>query len=255
MGQPSAGAAGPCDLTGRWLSTVHKVTDALGQLQYVHTYDYYEIQQQGDTFTVSKGLRCGDDARGTGLFAAAVDFSDTWAVVRQRVSYAGRKGSSVQVAAGCQIELEPYYVVLGATIPHYLDPSIPLPSAEDAASGATPGWEDWDEDGNPGITGRVSGAVSGEIHVAPRSWTSASGVVSDVGEPFTLPLEWDQEQNVMAIDGSSLLRSSAARAAEPELHFMELARLGPSQATGDDSAICNQIVELAPSLTAKAAGS
>lgn len=250
----NAGAAGKCDLSGRWLSTVHKVTDALGQLQYVHTYDYYEIEQQGPAFIVSKGLRCGDDGRGTGLFAATVDFSATWEAVRQRVSYAGRRGTSVEVAGGCEVALEPWYMVLGATLPHYLDPSIPLPSADEAATGASPGWEDWDEDGNPGITGQVSGAVSGEVYVAPRSWTSASGIVADVGTTFSLPLEWDQEPNVMAVDGSSLLSSSAARAADPELHFVDFARLEPGLATGDDAALCRELVELAPSLTPRAAG-
>jgi hypothetical protein len=48
--------AGPCDLSGRWLSTVRTVTDALGQQQIARSYVYYEIAQQGDAFTVSKGI-------------------------------------------------------------------------------------------------------------------------------------------------------------------------------------------------------
>ena len=55
QGNTANSAATACDLSGRWLSTVHKVTDALGQLQYVHTYDYYEIEQQGDRLVFTFG--------------------------------------------------------------------------------------------------------------------------------------------------------------------------------------------------------
>jgi hypothetical protein len=44
-GEPAT-PSGPCDMSGRWLSTVHYVTDALGQLQYAHAYIYYELAQQ-----------------------------------------------------------------------------------------------------------------------------------------------------------------------------------------------------------------
>jgi hypothetical protein len=40
--------------------------------------------------------------------------------------------------------------------------------AENMASRSTPGWEDWDSDGNPGISGSIPGAVTGKIFVASR---------------------------------------------------------------------------------------
>jgi hypothetical protein len=58
----------------------------------------------------------------------------------------------------------------------------------------------------------------------------------------------------MAFDGSPLLASEAVRAANPDLHYAEYARLGPEQATGDDQAICAAVRELAPTLTPMAAG-
>jgi hypothetical protein len=81
-----------------------------------------------------------------------------------------------------------------------------------------------------------------------------SGTVPSVGSVFTLPLQWDQEPNVMAYDGSAFLGAEAVRAADASLHYAQFARLSPDQATGDDAAICKSIVKLAPTLTPKAAG-
>lgn len=242
----------PCSMGGRWLVTVHYVTDAIGQLQFCHSYWYYEIQQSGDSFEVKKGLQCGDDAVGGGDFAASVDFTKSWAASSQHVVHAGRKGTSAAASGGCQVSLDKWYTVRGATIPYYLDPSKPLPSVENQAMGDTPGWEDWDMDGNPGLTGTISGVVSGKIFVAPRQWTQMTGMVSNLSGVIKLPLMWDQEQNVMSYDGSPLLASSAVRAADASLHFAQLARLTADQATGDDAAICASITQLAKTLTPEA---
>lgn len=243
----------PCDLSGHWLSTVHTVTDALGQQQIAHSYVYYEIVQQGDAFSVSKGMDCGDDAVGAGDFAATVDFRQAWAAVASKAGYTGRTGTSVLAEGGCQVEFAKWYTVRGASVPYYTDPSNPLPTAEQPAAGDQPGWEDWDADGNPGITGLVSGTVTGKIFTAPRVWTQLSGSVSDLAA-FKLAVQWDQEPNVMSYDGSPLLLSEAARAADATLHFAEFARLTADQVAGDDVAICTSVVALAPTLTPAAAG-
>lgn len=245
----------PCSLSGRWLATVHYVTDALGQKQYCHSYVYYEIEQTAQAFTIKKGLLCGDDAVGDGDFAATVDFKASWGVVASRVQYAGRKGTSAAAASGgCEVDFEKWYTVRGATIPYYLDPANPLPSAEQPAMGMTPGWEDWDMDGNPGLTGTISGVVTGKIFTAPRQWTQMHGSAADVSSAFRLPLMWDQDANVMSYDGSPLLASSAARAADANLHFVQFARLSAEQTAGDDQAICTSVTTLAKTLTPEAAG-
>jgi hypothetical protein len=258
-GEPTAGTSAmppsPCDLSGRWISTLHYVTDALDQLQTAHTYVYYEIEQQGDAFQIKKGLQCGDDAVGSGVFAATANFKSSWAAAASRISFVGRMGKSVMTSGGCMVELQKWYTVRGATLPYYTDPSKSLPSAEQMASGTTPGWEDWDGDGNPGITGIVESAiVSGKVFVAPRQWTAMAGTVPAVTTTFKLPLDWNQEANVMAYDDNPLLASEAVRAADPALHFAQFARLSAEQASGDDAAICNGIIALAPMLTPEAAG-
>lgn len=253
----TAGSAAPkpattgsnCDLSGRWLSTVQLTTDTLGNLQYSYSYAYYEIEQSGDAFKVTKGLLCGEDTIGVGLFAVSLDSRGAWPAFRSKVRFDGRTGSSIKAANGCKIDFARWYTVRGATLPHYLDPANALPSAEQKGMGSTPGWEDWDNDGNPGYTGVLSGTVTGKLFLAPRQWTQLSGTVTSLDGIVKLPAQWNQEQNVMAYDGSPLLASESAKAADPNLHFAQLIRLQPDQATGDDTAICDGIIKLAAMLT------
>lgn len=254
MHSPPSGGSTSCDLSGRWLVVMHLVSDALGELQYGHYFNYFEIEQQGDSFTIAKGLACGVDSIGVGDFAATADFSGAWPGTMSKVSYKGWTGTSVKTNDGCKIDLPKWYTVRGATLPYYLDPSTTLPTADQQANGTTPGWEDWDGDGNPGITGVISGLVSGKIFVAPRAWTSLSATIGDVSSLFKLPVQWNQEPNVMSYDGTPLLGSESARASDATLHFAQFARLTSDQAAGDDAAICKGVVKLAPMLTPEAAG-
>lgn len=247
-------AQGPCDLSGPWLGTLHLVTDALGNLAITHYYTYLEITQTGDAFTVDRGFLCGNDSVANGLLAADVDFSSSWAALPSRARYDGRTGQSTEVAGGCQVDFARWYSVRGATVPYYLDPGTTMPALEQQASGDQPGWEDWDEDGNPGITGVITGAVDGKLFVAPRDWTEMSGVMPDVSARFKIPVKWNMEPNVLSFEGSPLLATEAVVASDPDLHFAEFARLTPEQAQGDEVAICQTIIRLAPSLTPEGAG-
>jgi hypothetical protein len=254
MAGTSAVVAAPpnnrCDLSGRWLITLHLVADGLGQLQTVHTWLYYEIEQQADALRVTKGLQCGDAVNARTALGGNADFHSSWDLVSQKFNDNGRTGTSTSTSAGCQVQLDKWYVIKGATVPHYTDPKFPLPMMNEPASGSTPGWEDWDQDGNPGVTGAISGAISGKIYMTSRTWNVLSGVVADPSHVFKLAADWKQEENVLGYDGSSLLTSQAVRAADATLHFAQLARLGPTQAAaGDDLAICAAIRQLAPMLT------
>jgi hypothetical protein len=251
-GQRSGAAS--CDMTGKWLVTVHKTTDGLGNLQAVHDYYYYELTQQADAFRVTRSLKCGADAIGGGSFAITIDFTAALAGIITRVSHDGRTGRSASVDGGCQVDFDRQYTVVGATLPYYLDPATALPSAEQMAAGDTPGWEDWDENGQPGITGVCEGAVTGKIFAAGRDWSAFSGLVPETGPLIKLSVEWDQEPNVMAVEGSPFLHTEAVRAADASLHFVELARLTDDMTDAEDLALCRRLVELAPTLTPDAAG-
>jgi hypothetical protein len=252
----AAPAQGPCDLSGRWIATMHLVTDALGQKQTTHFYTYYEIAREGDGFVVQKGLHCGDAAGAVGDFAVQVNLEAAWPGGRMRISYAGRTVTSTPSAGGCDVHFGKTYTVRGATVAYYRDnPSVPMPTVDQPASGSMPGWEDWDQDGQPGITGRLSGpVVTGRIFVAPRHATELTGTVPDTMTRFRLPIDWQQEPNVMAFDppDNFWLGSTADRHPDNSLHFGEFARLTDGQATGDDNAICDAVIDLVPMLTPEA---
>lgn len=243
----------PCDLGGRWLLTLHTVTDAIGQFQTIHRWLYYEIERTDGGHALTKGLLCGDEGVAEGAFAVKADFSPSWQAAMERVSFIGREVRSLEGSGGCNVHVGRWYTVKGATTPHYTDPGIPLPGPDQPASGSTPGWEDWDGDGNPGITGSLTGSVVGKVFVAPRLWTELSGTVADTGAgTLRLGVQWDQEPNLVGYDGSPILTSQAVRAADPNLHFAEMARLQPGQAVGDDASICAAVRELAATLTPNA---
>lgn len=249
------GAPDACDMSGKWLLALHTVTDGLGNLQYSHDYIYYELEQQADAVTVKKSLFCSSSTVGGGTFAVTVDYAPaTQAALLKNVKDAGRKGTSMSVAGGCKIHFAKQYRVLGATLPYYLDPATTLPSSDDIAANGKPGWEDWDSDGQPGVTGICSGTVNGKIFIASRQWNVLSGTVPNLNSVIKLAVDWDVEPNVMAFDGSPFLGSSAVRAADSTLHFAQLARLSNDQVAADDATTCKNLVALAPMLTPEAAG-
>jgi hypothetical protein len=131
---------------------------------------------------------------------------------------------------------------------------MPMPS--DEATSTTPGWEDWDNDGNPGITMNVTGLATGQIYIAIREWNLWSGTIATDASTFKVADSWDSEQDLLGYTGSSLLTETASgtRDNDNSLHFVQFARLGATQATGDDPTICASIRTLAPTLTPDAAG-
>jgi hypothetical protein len=252
IGEPN----GPCDISGRWILTTHLVTDAFFAQQSAMVFHYYEIAKQGDGFEIAKMMRCGDIARGAGAVTVEIESEDAWEETRKRVSEIGRPVSSTAVAGGCDVHFGKWVTARGVTLPHYLDLSIPLPTVAQQASadGATPGWEDWDADGQPGVSVVLTGDVQGRLFVSPRIEWEYRATVPNTMTTFRLLIDWKQEQNVMAwMPMEDLtLGLTADNAANPELHFAEAARLTADQATGDDAAICAAIRELAPALTPNA---
>ncbi len=244
-----------CDLTGRWLATDREVADGLGAQEAAHTWLYYEISQTGSALTVTKGLNCGQDAVGISAASANIDYPKSWPAMQTKVTQTGRKGTSASSSSGCAVSFDKMYQVLGATVSTYLDPSTTLPTASQEATATTPGWEDWDNDGNPGCTLNVSGLATGQIYLATRSWNEFSGTIPAGSTNFTLADNWDSDQDLLGYSGSSLLTAttSGTRDNDASLHFVQFARLDATQATGSDDAICAAIRMLAPTLTPKAA--
>lgn len=242
-------SASPCDMSGRWLITQRLVSDALGQTQATRNWLYYEVSQNGTDLTVTKGLHCGYDVVPITSLAGNVDLHAAWPALLANNPFAGQKGTVQASASECQVAFDKVYSVEGVTAPFYLDPAQALPTSSQQASAGTPGWEDWDGDGHPGISLHITGLASGTLYAAVRKWSAWSGTVTDTSGSFILAATWDQEEIVLGYDGSSLLTTQGVRASDPTVHFAEFARLDASEATGDDATICAAVRMLAATLT------
>jgi hypothetical protein len=237
-----------CDLNGRWLVASRVLADALGQKQASHNWFYYEIRQDADQVTVTRGLHCGYQVVAVTPLGADVDSHLAWPALLAHQSDTGRTGSMSLASAGCQVQIDKQWNISGATVAAYSDPSLALPTPAQQASGATPGWEDWDEDGHPGITLSVSGAASGDLYLAQRDWSQWSGSVAASTSIFKIAVTWGEEQDPLGYTGSSLVTQSAAIDSDPTQHYVWFARLDSTQATGDPTAICAAVRALVPSL-------
>jgi hypothetical protein len=249
--EASSTKATACDLTGRWLATEREVANGLGAQEATHTWYYLEITQTGSQATVTKGLDCGGDIRGISAVGADSDYPQLWPALLTHDAMTGRKATSIAMSSGCSVSFDRRYLVMGATVPFYEDPSQMLPTISQQASGSTPGWEDWDNDGNPGYTVNVTGFVTGQVYLATRTWSVWSGTVPTGASTFKLANSWNSEQSLLGYNGSQLL--TAATSATPDndasLHFVLFARLGASQATGDDPTTCAAVRGLVSMLT------
>jgi hypothetical protein len=250
---PAGGAA--CDLSGRWIMTERMQSSAFGAQQVNLNWYYLEIQQQGEALVITRSLACGNTTNNApgDLFEVHMDDRRAWPSYQANTNYDGRKGSSRSSGSGCEASFEQSAAIRGMTVDYYEDPSRPLPTLEQRESGATPGWADWDNDGNPGVTLVVTGTASGTLYTAMRTVvTSLSGTFAPGAQLIKLDnMNWKVDRVVLATkepDPLNILASPAERNPGAGLNFAELARLGVDQATGGDDAICAAIRELAPAL-------
>jgi hypothetical protein len=197
-------------LTGRWLLSTREVATAIGAVEAAHTWRYFELSQVGSDVTVSKGLDCGANVRGVSSVTANVDYPKTWPAMQANAGDTGRNGTSTETSSGCQVSFEKRYQVLGATTSYFDDPSRALPPVSQQAASGSPGWEDWDQDGNQGFTMNVTGLVTGQLYIVTREWSAWSGAIAARATTFTLADDWDSEQDVLGYDGPSLLTEATA---------------------------------------------
>jgi hypothetical protein len=253
-GHESERPSGPCDMSGRWLVALRTVTDALGTSQAAHEWYYYELAQSGTQLTVSKGLVCGENVRALSAASGNADFPKVWPAMMTKLTHTGRKGASSPTSGGCQVSFETIYETMSATVPYYLDPGHPLPTSSQQASAGTTGWEDWDQDGQPGYTMSITGIAAGQIYMVARSKFAMSGGVAASPRSFDLAVQWSSEQDVLGVNGPPILSMTAAavKDSDPAQHFATFVRLTDAQATGDDTSVCAAMRSLAPTLAPSA---
>jgi hypothetical protein len=262
----------------------HSVVSALSFKEVSATYYYYDLTQTGTAVTVNHGLHCGlsvlkspSNAFGGG---DSVSFPSAGPALISRQdegqmygSQPARTGTMTPTSSGCQFHLNKYFIVRGATLAYFDDPSKMMSASLSVASGCgaqfanctTPGSEDWDNDGNPGITLSVAGTANGNIYAAQRDFSEfygtlplgASkfevGLVDMSGQPAVGP-----EQYALGYGGgcTSICSTGSANDACPKSgctseYFVDFVRLdSPPGSSNTD--ICAYVVKNAPTLAPRA---
>jgi hypothetical protein len=238
-----------CDMNGRWLVAQRVLADALGQTQASHNWFYYEIVQNADQLTVTKGLHCGYDVVAVSALGANVSSEACWPDFLQYDSDTGRAGTMEVTPSGCMLGVEKRYTVRGATVSYYQDPTTILPTVSEKATPSLPGWISWCGVDNPGITLVVTGTASGNLYCVQRDWNQYSGAVAAGTTTFQVPVTWNSDQDALGYTGSSFVTMQDVPDSDPSQHYVWFAKLDPTQATGTDTEICASVRALVPVLT------
>lgn len=229
--------------------------------QVIQAWLYYEVQQDGAALRVTKGLDCGYRVLPlppppAPTLAATGDASAAWPGILANDTHRGRTGSFVSEGAGCRLHLDDEYSIRGATASYFSDPSRPLPApGSPAATASTPGWEDWDGDGSPGITVKVDSVlVRGQVHVVSRERSVYDGTTPADPDLFKVPIRWTIEQSTLATTppNDAFLANSGLANADGSSHFAYFLALDADQGTGTDAEICDEMRALAATLPADA---
>lgn len=172
-GVEDAGAS-ECNMQGvwalRWISYASNVAVAVS-----NNWFYLEVEQNGEELTVKESVDCGYRA----FVGNFVTYSPPALerVLPQYNSQAGRKGTLRKAGEQCDLFLHKFWTVRGADPATYL-PDGPFAETTLAAvqakaplpSPANPeGAEDWENDGNIGITLVIED--TGERYSTNRDWT------------------------------------------------------------------------------------
>jgi len=246
---PANGNPAACDLSGSWLITQRTIASGLGVKQRAAWWFYYELEQTGGDLSVTRGFVCGSQVFPVDALSAAVELDASFPALIANNSHAGRRGTVAASGDDCDVSFERAIIVLGATTPFYTDEANALPTLEQPATDTTPGWEDWDEDGNPAVSLHVSGLVEGSRYTALRASSEWNGTIPTAAETFRLPVSnWGQEEAVLGVT-AEVLKQTGVPDADRSGHFTEFARLTPEQARGDAATVCATVRQLAPTLT------
>lgn len=110
---------------------------------------------------------------------------------------------------------------------------------------ADPRLTDADGDGEPGLTVRIDGLVSGEVRVVTRGWTSARLRVAP--DRLEGPLTWSTKQRVLTVSNRLLFHQpTTAPHPDPKRSWFRMLRLPPGSTCRDLEALPDTWTTLPP---------
>jgi len=244
-----------CDLNGRWLVAQRNLLALpLFQCQASHSWYYYEIRHDGTGFVVTKGLHCGFQSVKKSNQSADVSNPAMWPAMQANMMSNGRTGTFLKEADKCHLTLPTEQVIRGATVSHYRNAANPLPVMGSPAAGPggmPPGWEDWDNDGNPGFSLVInSPAAKGTLYLCTRDTNTIDNTAPLSATLFKIPMTFTTSQVALgtAAGSNPLITSGGTPYENVDSHFTYFQKLKDGEAVGDDTQICEQIRTLKGSL-------
>jgi len=254
-----------CDLTGIYIAEQETQNATLGTgTAIARNWYYYEIRDDGDRFTVTRGWDCGFE---TGGITSVALFPETTASLVLRNRQDGVIDASIDpplVEAPrtgyyrpsrdpdkCELYMDRWWWIRGASVDllpprdEYQELDVPdmqerkpLPTKK-----APEGQEDWDGDGNPGIALEVFKPLRGQRHVVQRDWNEVGPfMVPDGASRFIGPVAFNNQETVL--EASSPLLNVGSRPLD-EGHTIRFIRVEEKAPTDLDEfvAYCTKVAE------------
>lgn len=240
-----------CDLSGIWIAEQETLNSVLvSGLATARNWFYYEIEDEGDRFTVQRGWDCGFDT--TGLTTVAL-FPETIKSLALRNRQEGVLDATTDpplVAAPrtgiyrpsrnpevCELYMDRWWWIRGAD-PKYLPErsqygELDIADMEALAKlptkDAPEGQQDWDSDGKPGIAIEVFKPLRGQRHVIQRDWNEIGPFfVPDGAQKFLGPISFNNQETVLDASSSLLATGSTPRDEGHTIRFVRIDEKAPS---------------------------
>jgi hypothetical protein len=235
--QPKQAQDPTCDLTGVWITKQLSASRALDEVGSANGYSYFEIEQSGADFVVTRQFDCGGIALGGGT---AFLSRESLIALAQHNSQAGRKGRFELVDGKCSLEVARFWSLRGGDATRFLPDTRDSMMSMDELSKQRPlptpsmpeGAEDWENDGELGVASQHTGLVSGSRNGVQRDWDrwfSAQGYEVTPSMDFTTDIlirfEFEGEESVFAPTiGLLATKSEPAPEWDPVMRFRFLGR-------------------------------
>jgi hypothetical protein len=256
-----AQASPMCNLSGKWISAQRTLSVAnydqslqnYQLAQQVRSWAYWEFAQTGAQVAIKKGLQCGSE---TNIVPRLPLYPETpmsgseklFDGITRNNSMQGRTAvySGQSTATTCQLSIAKGAMVEGATFFYFKDFNHSLEEAITPAQGTSPGWEDWDEDGNPGVTYSVSGIAAGDLYIVRRELAEYRGTTVINAQKFKLDVGFQRQEVVVSTNPIKLEWPQFTPSSDQKEQFIWFARVDPQgqwnvPEDANDATLCAQV--------------
>lgn len=254
-----------CDLTGYYIAEQETLNQALGtSIAIARNWYYFEIEDEGERFTVTRGWDCGYETTGVSTVALLPETTKALALRNRQdgvidasvdppVVVAPRTGiyRPARQTGQCEFSMERWWWIRGAKIDllppreEYAEYDVAKAEARAAlpSEKSPEGQEDWDGDGHPGIALQIFTPLKGQRHVVQRDWNEFGPFnVPDGASRFIGPVTFANQESVLEATSALLKAGSRPQEDGHTVRFIRVEEKAPED-LDEFFAYCQGIVE------------